>query len=294
MSNWNEMFNLIQPLNALEKLKANYFKKLTQYTKRNTIVYFSAWQQKNDSTGRFSIEDDDRNGFMNALYKMDASKGLDLILHTPGGDTAATQSIVNYLYNFFNGDIRVIVPLTSMSAGTMIACAAKEIIMAKHSNLGPVDPQINGTPAYEYLKMYKNALNEIKNNSNVVYWTNILSKYPPTFFGYCNNEISSSRTILTTWLERGMLKENKLGVKKTVDYLLDYNTHLLHNNRLDINMLTANTCLKIKLLEEDEKLQEYVLSLYYCYQIMSSTTQISKIIENNSGVKFIKNVTTKL
>ena len=62
MSNWNEMFNLIQPLNALEKLKANYFKKLTQYTKRNTIVYFSAWQQKNDSTGRFSIEDDDRNG----------------------------------------------------------------------------------------------------------------------------------------------------------------------------------------------------------------------------------------
>lgn len=84
---------------------------------------------------------------MNALYKMDASKGLDLILHTPGGDTAATQSIVNYLYNFFNGDIRVIVPLTSMSAGTMIACASKEIIMAKHSNLGPVDPQINGTPA---------------------------------------------------------------------------------------------------------------------------------------------------
>lgn len=59
-------------------------------------------------------------------------------------------------------------------------------------------------------------------------------------------------------------------------------------------MLTANTCLKIKLLEEDEKLQEYVLSLYHCYQIMSSTTQISKIIENNSGVKFIRNVTTKL
>ena len=293
MSNWNDIFNSIQPLNALEELKKDYFRKLTQYTKRNAIVYFSAWQQKSNVSGKFSIEDDDRNGFMNALYKMDASKGLDLILHTPGGDTAATQSIVNYLYNFFNGDIRVIVPHTAMSAGTMIACASKEIVMAKHSNLGPVDPQINGVPAYEYLKMYKDALSDIKTNNNVIYWTNVLSKYPPTFFGICNNAIASARTILTSWLNREMLKDNSNEIKKTVDYLLDYNAHLLHNNRLDIDTLSSNTCLKIKLLEDDDKLQEYVLSLYHCYQIMSSMTQISKIIENNKGVKFIKNVVTK-
>jgi ClpP class serine protease len=30
-----------------------------------------------------------------------------------------------------------------MSGGTMIACSAKEIIMGNHSNLGPVDPQLN-------------------------------------------------------------------------------------------------------------------------------------------------------
>lgn len=46
---------------------------------------------------------------MNALYGIDKTKGLDLILHTPGGDLAATQSIVDYLYTFFNGDVRVIV-----------------------------------------------------------------------------------------------------------------------------------------------------------------------------------------
>ncbi len=50
---------------------------------------------------------------MNALYGLDKSKGLDLILHTPGGDFAATQSIVGYLYSFFSGDVRVIVPHTA-------------------------------------------------------------------------------------------------------------------------------------------------------------------------------------
>ena len=133
-----------------------------------------------------------------------------------------------------------------------------------HSNLGPVDPQINGVPAYEYLKMYKDALSDIKTNNNVIYWTNVLSKYTPTFFGICNNAIASARTILTSWLNREMLKGNSNGIKKTVDYLLDYNTHLLHNNRLDIDTLSSNTCLKIKLLEDDDKLQEYVLSLYHC------------------------------
>ena len=60
-------------------------------------------------------------GFMNALKGMDCSKGLDLILHTPGGSPAAAEAIVSYLRSKFHNDIRVIVPQISMSAGTMIA-----------------------------------------------------------------------------------------------------------------------------------------------------------------------------
>lgn len=50
------------------------------------------------------------NAFMNAVYQLDKDKGLDLILHTPGGDLAATESIVNYLHSVFGTDIRAIVP----------------------------------------------------------------------------------------------------------------------------------------------------------------------------------------
>ena len=41
----------------------------------------------------------------------------------------------------FGTDIRAIVPQLALSAGTMVALACKEIIMGKHSSLGPIDPQ---------------------------------------------------------------------------------------------------------------------------------------------------------
>ena len=290
MANWHEIFESVQTVNAIEEKKKLYFKKMKQYTKRNIIVYFSTWQQKPGINGLFSIDDDDRNGFMNALSEVDKTKGLDLILHTPGGDTAATQSIVNYLYNFFNGDIRVIVPHTAMSAGTMIACASKEIIMAKHSNLGPIDPQISGIPAYEYLKLFKDAQSDLNVNKNINYWRDTLAKYPPAFFGICQNAINSSKNIVTQWLQRCMLQSDPQGAIDTVNYLMDYKQHLLHNNRLDIDTLQNNTKLLITPLENDSKLQDYVLSLYHCYHILSSMSPIAKIIENDRRIKYIKNL----
>lgn len=290
MPSWNEIFDSVQPVNAIENQKKKFFKTLIQYTKRNCIVYYSCWQQKVGIQGAFSIDDDDRNGFMNALHGLDKTKGLDLILHTPGGDLAATQAIVDYLYSFFSGDIRVIVPHTAMSAGTMIACSSKEIIMGKHSNLGPIDPQINSMPAHEFINLLNQAMAEIAAGKNVEYWKMTLSKYPPTFFGLCNNAIAVAKKIVGTWLERSMLYgQDKAVVDNTVSYLANYNFHLQHNTRLSINDLQNNTSLKITPLENDQKFQECVLSLYHCYQIASGLTNCTKIIENHKSIKFVKN-----
>ena len=108
------------------------------------------------------ITDNDMNGFMNSISGMDEkSKGLDLILHTPGGGVTATESIVNYLRKVFNKDIRVIVPHLAMSAGTMIACSSKEIVMGKESSLGPIDPQYRGVPAQGVLNEFESAMSDI-------------------------------------------------------------------------------------------------------------------------------------
>ena len=289
MPSWDAIFNSVQTVNAIEAQKKTFFENLFNHTGRNCVVYYSAWQQNSSSNSLYSIDDDDRNGFMNALFGIDKAKGLDLILHTPGGDLAATQSIVDYLYTFFNGDVRVIVPLTAMSAGTMIACSAKEIVMGKQSNLGPIDPQIGGMPANEFLDLLKRAMSDLQNNLNLNYWKMTLAQYPPTFFGICNNAIEASKKMVKQWLKRSMLAdETDENIDSTVDYLADYHSHLQHNTRLPANELRNKTCLKIASLEDDQELQENVLSLYHCYQITASQTNICKIIENQKMIKFVK------
>jgi ClpP class serine protease len=120
---------------------------LHEITKRNVIVYYSGWLQKRGVQGA-EINDEDKNGFMTVIHELDRNLGLDLVLHTPGGDTAATESLVHYLRAMFGTDIRAVVPQLAMSGGTMIACACKKIIMGKQSSLGPVDPQLGGVPAH--------------------------------------------------------------------------------------------------------------------------------------------------
>lgn len=184
----------------------------------------------------------------------------------------------------------MIVPHTAMSAGTMIACAAKEIVMGKHSNLGPIDPQINSMPAHEFINLLNQAMTDLNAGKNVAYWQMTLSKYPPTFFGLCNNAIAVSKKIVKTWLQRSMLKDASAeDVDRTVEYLANYQYHLQHNTRLLIEALSKSTALKIVPLEQDQTLQEHVLSLYHCYQIAAGLTNCAKIIENHNSVKFVKN-----
>ena len=177
-----------------------------------------------------------------------------------------------------------------MSAGTMIACSAKEIIMGRHSNLGPIDPQINGMPAHEFVNLLNQAIDDINLNKNIAYWQMTLNKYPLTLFGMCNNAIAVSKKNVKKWLERTMLKDApEEDVDRTVEYLADYNFHLQHNTRLSIDELRRNTALKIVALEDDQELQGSVLSLYHCYQISSVTSNCAKIIENHNSIKFVKN-----
>lgn len=51
--------------------------------------------------------------------------------------------------------VSVMIPHYAMSGGTLIALAATEIFMDKHSVLGPLDPQIQGVPAPALLDLLK-------------------------------------------------------------------------------------------------------------------------------------------
>ena len=147
MPNWNQILSNIQAAGSTyDIVRRNMLAQLNAVTGRNIIIYYSGWLQKS-SAPNISLNDDDKNGFMTVINKLDCSKGLDLLLHTPGGETAATESLVDYLHSMFGTNMRAIIPQLAMSAGTMIACACKELVMGKQSSLGPIDPQFRGIPA---------------------------------------------------------------------------------------------------------------------------------------------------
>ena len=89
MPDWNQILDELNALdtasiNKFDTLRRRYLKRLHELTKRNVIVYYSGWLQKSQVEGT-EINDEDKNGFMTVLHELDHKKGLDLILHTPGG-----------------------------------------------------------------------------------------------------------------------------------------------------------------------------------------------------------------
>ena len=153
MPSWNDILTEVQDsTNTPDSVRRKYLEQLQNETGRNVIIYYSGWLDKPNLGGltEFHVRDTDKNGFMSAVHELDRDRGLDLILHTPGGDAAATESIVYYLRQMFETDVRAIVPQIAMSAGTMIACACDQIVMGEHSSLGPIDPQIGGYAAMAF------------------------------------------------------------------------------------------------------------------------------------------------
>lgn len=291
MAGWDDIIReLDRTPGQVDYVRNSYMKKLSKLTGRNTIAYYSSFLSKPDAA-HSDVNDLDMNGFMNALKGMDCCKGLDLILHTPGGSPVAAEAIVKYLRKKFSNDIRVIVPQLAMSAGTMIACAANEIIMARSSSLGPIDPQFNGIPAYSILQEFNEAKSDIAENpNNINYWAILLNKYPPAFVKRAKEAIDLSSELVRTWLGTGMFNKNNDGEKidSIVSKLNEHDDSKEHGRHLD-SEFCKSIGLKIRNLEEDSKLQDAVLSVHHIFMITLNNTNACKIIQSQNKKVWIVN-----
>ena len=272
---------------AIDLIRRKYLKRLNQHTGRDVIAYYSGWLNRPSNTPNLQVGDDDMNAFMAAVHLLKRDKGLDLILHTPGGDIAATEALVKYLWTMFDKDVRVIVPQLAMSAGTMIACSAKQIVMGKQSSLGPIDPQIFGMPAQAILEEFQMAINSIKADpSSTPLWQQIVSRYHPSFLVECVQAIKWSRTMVHGWLCENMFGGNAAmtdTAQAIVNFLSDHASTATHSRHL-----SQSKCLEIQLnvvkLEDDKKLQDLVLTVHHAYMHTFSMSPAIKITENHLGV----------
>ncbi|MCI5212682.1 MAG: serine protease, partial [Candidatus Electrothrix sp. ATG2] len=199
-------------------LRRRYQKNLHKYTKRDTIVYASAYASGKNGIPPFalSVSTEDIQGFMTAINGLKGDK-LDLILHSPGGSLEAAEQIVNYLRAKYS-HIRAIIPQNAMSAATMIACAADVIIMGKQSAIGPIDPQITiptqhgpfTAPAQAILDEFDKAKEEVIAKPQVApLWVSKMKNYPPGIFNICKDTVELAKEKVDQWIYQYMFKSDE-------------------------------------------------------------------------------------
>lgn len=94
---------------------------------------------------RASINSADIPSLETILNSVSGAQQINVILHSPGGDGAIIEKMVDMCRSHLSGGnrkLRIIVPNIAKSAATVFALGADTIIMGYCSELGPIDPQV--------------------------------------------------------------------------------------------------------------------------------------------------------
>ena len=295
---WSEILSELagrQPPD-FDGVRRRYLVELHGHGGRNVILYASGWLQREAPPGLVSIGDEDMQAFMEVSQGLEGNE-LDLILHSPGGSPEAAEAIVSYLRSRFS-HIRVIVPQLAMSAATMVACAADEIALGKHSFLGRTDPQLVlqtalGTrvvPAQAVLDQFDRAQRECVDPAKLSAWLPMLTQYGPDLLVQCESALKMSRELVTMWLKTYMFRELRDGAERAEavsDWLAghrNFKSHSRHISRDDVE----DQGLTVSRLEDGERFQDLALSVFHATTHTFSGTPAVKIVESHTGRAFIK------
>ena len=281
-----------------DAVRRKYLAALGQHTERNTILYASAWLQKPDAPASIlSIGDEDVQALMEVTQGL-SGQHLDLVLHSPGGSPEAAEAIVSYLRSRFS-NIRVIVPNLAMSAATMIACAANEIVLGKHSFLGPTDPQLilptplggpRPVPAHAILAQFRRAQKETSEPTRIASWLPMLGQYGPDLLIRAEMALRMARELVARWLEHYMFAADVAPRERAGPisaWLADHESSMSHARHIPRQELRERGMI-IRDLETDEKLQDLSLSVFHATTHTFTGTPAVKIVENHTGRAFVK------
>lgn len=172
---------------------------------------------------------------------------VDLLLYTPGGDANAAELILNLLHQR-SSSLRVLVPRSAKSAGTLIALGSREIVMGVASELGPVDPQIpiavgglvRFVPAQAFLDSQEELLNRIgiaqANGQQLAGFANLLQTISVPFVNEAGRQIQHAKQMGKRWLTRSMYPGDEDAAERIMDALTAANINYSHGRMIDAKM----------------------------------------------------------
>jgi hypothetical protein len=82
-----------------------------------------------------------------SVTKFPEKKPILLLVHSSGGLVVPAYLIGKMLHEYSGEKLDAVVPRRAKSAATLLCCACNHIHMGSLSELGPIDPQIDGLPA---------------------------------------------------------------------------------------------------------------------------------------------------
>ena len=306
MASWSELLKQVSSQSDPNWLDKKLRGRLEAISKRRgdaaVIFYASAFLQKADNNNSSIINREDINGFMNALYEAPTDNGLVLMLHTPGGDPNAVESIVEYLHSKF-AYIDVIVPYLAMSGGAMISLASDLLVLGRQSQLGPIDPQFligNKTHSARAIQEgFSKAREDIEQDTKLAHlWAPILQNMGPSLVLEANKALAYSKELVVDWLNKRMLKDisdeterqnkaNNIAAYFNAEDTSSHGQVHVHGQRIGAAKL-KELGLKVELLENDQSLQNDVLTAYHLMTLIFETTASLKFIASDRGKMWVK------
>ena len=250
-------------------VRRKYLRELSHYTGRSTIVYETAGFAPPPGVSPDDVSitlDPDVGAFMEVVHGLPKEVPIDLIMHSPGGTAEAAEAIVEYLRGRFPG-LRVIVPVAAMSAATMMAMAADEIVMGAHSQLGPIDPQITiptpegprSAPAAAIRQQFEEARDDLSSHpEHTAAWLPIIRSMAPALLQICEDANKLSKSMVSDWLSKYMFATHDdptASAQKVADALSDYASFKSHSRRVSAPALKALGVTVVD-LESDQQLQD--------------------------------------
>ena len=281
-----------------DQLRRKYLKKLSGYTGRATVFYGTCWLENKPvpNVEALSLTLGDQQGFMEAMSNITECE-LDLILTSPGGSPEAAEAIMGYLRSRFD-HIRAVVPVAAMSAATMMALACDEILMGTHSQLGPIDPQFTlptpegprSAPGQAIIDQFKMAKAECQDPKNIGAWLPLLRSLLPGLIAQCIHSQERAVAFVAEQLGMHMLEGDHDKARSVARWFADFSRFKSHGRPVMIGDVQQQG-LKVTRLEDDQRLQDLVLSVHHAARHTFNDTGTTKLIENHHGRAYLEILT---
>ena len=167
------------------------------------------------------------NNLYEAAAKGEKNKDILLIIQSSGGRIEPAYLASKTCKRLAMNKFKAVVPRRAKSAATLLALGADEIHMGLMSELGPIDPQINGYPALGLT----NALNKVaelaaKFPSSSDMWSNYLgAKLDLNDLGYFDRVTESAAQYAERLMRAKTLPEGKTAAATASHFVNHYKDH---------------------------------------------------------------------